>query len=328
MAPSINGKLEDWSSVEADGPWPALLLGNGSSIAVWRDFGYDRLFDEAALTSADKQLFRALGPTTNFELVLAALRVSRLVCQQLAHADDEVQQRYDSIRDALIAAVNDLHVPWSTAQPDFTTIGEALLEHDAVYSTNYDLLAYWGLMSLERPRDWGDAFWNDGLVFDDVNVVPKWTMTMIHYLHGALHIYRTRSGTTVKRRAPVGRTLLDLLGTQFRGSDLPLFVSEGSSDDKMRVIRSSDYLSFAYGALEDEDRPLVVFGNSLSDQDAHLVRAINRWPKRRMAIALRPNRTLRVIADKTRLQQVLSGPLRFFDSETHPLGDPALQLAP
>lgn len=328
MARKVDAKLEDWPDVESDGPWPALLLGNGSSIAVWRDFGYDRLFDEAPLTLADKQLFRALGRTTNFELVLDALRVSRLVCKQLAHADQEVLQRYDSVRDALIAAVNDVHVPWSTALPDLKAIGEALVEHDAVYSTNYDLLAYWALMALERPRDWGDAFWNDGLLFDDVNVEPRWSMTMIHYLHGGLHIYRTKSGATVKRQAPVGRTLLDLLGTKYRGSDVPLFVSEGSSDDKMRVIRSSDYLSFAYGELEDEDRQIVVFGNSLSDQDAHLVRAINRWPKRSLAIAIRSNRPLRIIETKTRLQQALRGPLRFFDSETHPLGDPALQLAP
>ena len=242
MARTVHAKLEDWPDVEADGPWPALLLGNGSSVAVWRDFGYDRLYDQAALTAADKRLFRAIGRTTNFELVLDALRVSRVVCDQLGHADFEVQQRYDSIRDALIAAVNHVHVPWTVALPDLDDVGEALIKHEAIYSTNYDLLAYWGLMSLDRPRDWGDAFWNDGLLFDDMNVEPKWAMTMIHYVHGALHIYRTRSGDTVKRQAPGGRTLLDLLGTKYRGIGCPPVRQrrvERRQDDRYPVIRLS-----------------------------------------------------------------------------------------
>ncbi len=325
-AAAVDADLEDWGQVEQDGPWQALLLGNGASIAVWEQFSYGKLYEEADLTVEDEELFDALGQTTNFELVLDALRVSRLVCDQLGHDADEVQSRYDSIKGALIAIVNDTHIPWATAQWVFDDLGTALLKHEAIYSTNYDLLAYWSLMHLGGA--WGDTFWNPGLVFDDMNVEPDWAMTLIHYLHGGLHLYRTPDGGTVKRVAPPGQTLLDLLGQPFNGIDLPLFVSEGTSDDKMKVIRSSDYLSFAYGALEDEDRPLVVFGNSLSDQDAHLVRAINRHADRPVAVAVRPDADLAVIAMKTGIQQRLVGPVRFFNSETHPLGDPDLQLAP
>ena len=327
--PSVSNRLEDWDSISEE-DWPALLLGNGGSIAVWNDFSYAALFDKAPLTDEDNDLFEALGDTSNFEVVLDALRVSHIVCSQLGHAADEVTDRYESIKEALIATVNEVHIPWAE-MPDrvLDSVGRTLLSHTAIYTTNYDLITYWALMHASGPRDFGDYFWNDNLDFDLTNVVPKWDMTLVHYLHGGLHIYRTPDGRTIKRVARLGETLLDLLGTTFNGVDLPLFVSEGTSGDKMRVIRSSDYLSFVYEAFANEDRPLVVFGNSLGDEDAHLVRAISRHPDRPLAVSVRPASSLKVIATKTRvLDQFPRTPITFFDSTTHPLGDIQLQITP
>lgn len=40
-------RLEDWEALRADTAFSGLLLGNGASRAVWDDFGYDSLFENA-----------------------------------------------------------------------------------------------------------------------------------------------------------------------------------------------------------------------------------------------------------------------------------------
>ena len=43
----VDATLEDWSVLRATADFNGLLLGNGASRAVWDDFGYDSLFDNA-----------------------------------------------------------------------------------------------------------------------------------------------------------------------------------------------------------------------------------------------------------------------------------------
>lgn len=112
MSPAIDADLENWSNIDADGPWRCLLVGNGASMAVWPRFQYPTLLDQAGLSDEDLLLFDALNGTRNFEVVLNGLRVSRLVCDQLQHDSDEVEERYRTIKEALIRAVNNVHVPW------------------------------------------------------------------------------------------------------------------------------------------------------------------------------------------------------------------------
>lgn len=331
MPDVVDAGLEPWEAVAADGSWPALLIGNGASIAVWPKFEYDSLFLEAHLDATDVELFDALGDTRNFELVLDALRVTRMVCRQMGHDDEAVEQRYERIRERLITAVNDTHVPWA-ALPEETLValGTHLLTYDRVYSTNYDLLVYWSLNHVAGKWEVGDYFWNTpDLAFDVHNTEPRWEFnTMVHYLHGGLHLSRTPDGRALKRLATTG-SLLDLLGAEQHGADIPLFVSEGTSADKMRVIRSSDYLSFVHRAFSSDDAPMVVFGNGLGAQDAHLAAAIGAHSDRRVAVALRPDEPLKVVAKKTALLMALPAvEIRFFDATTHPLGDPALQSQP
>lgn len=55
--------------------------------------------------------------------------------------------------------------------------------------------------------------------------------------------------------------------------DVPLFVSESSSDDKRKSIRQSDYLSFCHEQLMAHKDALCIFGHSLGEQDQHLIDA-------------------------------------------------------
>ena len=62
-----------WEAIQ-DGPWQSLLLGNGASIALHHEFGYDTLHGVAearGLLPTIAPLFGKLG-TTDFEYVLLA----------------------------------------------------------------------------------------------------------------------------------------------------------------------------------------------------------------------------------------------------------------
>ena len=100
--------LDDWDAVSTKRKWPALLIGNGVSRAVSESFAYDSLYNVAPLTQDDMDLFDALG-TRNFEEVLNHLRTAKLICEQVGHDPEDVQDRYSSIRAALISAVQDVY---------------------------------------------------------------------------------------------------------------------------------------------------------------------------------------------------------------------------
>jgi hypothetical protein len=321
---SVDDHLDDYTTATASWSRPDLLIGNGASQAVWPEFAYKSLYETAALSTDDRALFDALA-TTNFELVLNHLRITRLVCAQMGLPVDAVEQRYAAIRTALMDAVKKVHLPWGN-EPEWLlpAIAEGLAVYGHVFSTNYDLLVYWAIMRdmRDRGRRFADYFWNGALAFNSTDVSQYEQRTRVLYLHGALHLYRLPSGQVVKRRQQ-DTNLLDAIGTEYHGADLPFFVSEGSSRDKLSVIRSSDYLSYGLEQLATREQDIVVFGHGLdAEHDQHLLDALKK--RRRIAISIRP--TEEVMARKVELQRGLrDAELVFFDATTHPLGAPTLQ---
>jgi hypothetical protein len=124
---------------------------------------------------------------------------------------------------------------------------------------------------------------------------------------------------------------LDGLSTEFSSNRVPLLVSEGTSDDKLRTILTSDYLSFALGQFAKHEGPLVVFGSSLSPSDDHLVAAINRWstPVRTAVVAVSVRPTADILATKAYYRDRMPyADLFFFDATTHPFGSEGLRVTP
>jgi hypothetical protein len=123
--------------------------------------------------------------------------------------------------------------------------------------------------------------------------------------------------------------LLDLFGDP-PGNDsdaTPLVISEGSADGKLASIRSSNYLSFVNESFRSLQGPAVVFGHSLSDGDSHILSAMKEWVQRPIAISIRPHHSPAEIRSRKAavIQKLPQADLHFFDSETHPLGDPELR---
>jgi hypothetical protein len=176
-----------------------------------------------------------------------------------------------------------------------------------------------------------DYFWGDNLTFDATNTAVWRKATRVLYLHGALHIYRLPSGETVKRTT--GETgeanLLNAVGTPYMETDMPLFVTEGAAKSKLEAIRRSEYLNFAYKQFSEHHGPLVVFGHSLGETDAHLLKVMGAWEDPVIAVSMRPDRPQRIIAKKAALYDLLpKATIIAFQAETHPLGDHGLLINP
>lgn len=328
MPTTIDADLQDWAELE-EREWPTLLLGNGLSINLWAGFGYESLFNSATLTATASAIFAELG-TTNFEQCLECLHHANIALRALSDSTANVDRTYEEVRDALFRTVGEVHVPWEHF-PDAThqVLALTMDAHDAVFTTSYDLSLYWSHMRCIDLVDIKDFFWNQ-LIFDPANTtVHGRGTTKIHYLHGGIHLWQDdQTGENGKWSASSAR----LLGIQNSygptATKRPLFVSEGTSQAKVRTIQQSSYLSFCLDELRADDKPTVVFGQSLSDQDAHIVDALVNGPTRRVAVSLYPTgNDEAVIAEKARIVQALGRHrVQFFDSTTHPIGDPGLRV--
>lgn len=165
-----------WAKLAPLYQWTGLLVGNGASLAVWPDFGYRSLFQRACsakvgphLTAADQRLFAAFEHTTNFETVLAALSISETVCQAL-ELDQEyhaIHARHLSIQLALQRAIHAVHVRYAVLPPvTLANLRQALLAYQRIFTTNYDLLTYWAIMSKPTGRIKDFFFSKESGVFD------------------------------------------------------------------------------------------------------------------------------------------------------------------
>jgi Domain of unknown function (DUF4917) len=327
---TVTDDLATWQELSNVTEFSGLLVGNGASRAVWDGFHYSSLFDVALekhrLTSDDVALFKALK-TQNFEYVLAALITAGHVTDALGTTVPALDDRYSSIQKALVEAVQSIHVPWGRIPKACKeTIQSELLNYRFVYSTNYDLIIYWAMMH-ENRKGLKDFFW--GKYFDLANTELWGKSTGVLYLHGGLHLYRTVSGRTIKRQSAENENLLDLFAVPFTedGGASPLFISEGSSDDKLASIARSDYLTFAYTTLAHHEGPLCIFGHSLDDMDRHIVRAIKQSGISEIAISIRPGTPDAVKSAKgTAISKLPSANLKFYKASTHPLGSATLRI--
>lgn len=326
MTDGLDNNLRDWSELATEEDWSGLLVGNGFSQNIWQRFGYDSLFkkasqeDGAHLVAADVSLFDRLE-TRNFEVVMSALATSKAVALALEEPYVHFEERENSIRAALIRAVHGVHVPWLYV-PDaaLDRVADEMAKCTAVYCTNYDLLIYWSMM--RDPENFRDYFWSEQFDISDTEIWGK--KSKIHFLHGGLHLYRRPNGQTLKRRAEVGQNLLDLFGTPHHDA-MPLFISEGTAQEKLASIYRSDYLSFVFSCLARDAGPLVVFGHSLGDSDQHIVDAVGAHKSRSIAVAVRAVGNVR--QKKAAIVQALPNAIiHFFDAATHPLGADDLRI--
>lgn len=335
MSSAVDGSLSSWNEVASRHEWLALLVGNGLSMHVWARFAYGSLYDEArgsfgnGLAAQDQALFAALG-TENFERVLGDLNTAIVVLEALQRDPTFLYERYRSIQSALGHAVRAVHVPRSDV-PNATLqqIKQVLEQQEWVFSTSYDLVLYWAMGFGDEYGRLVDCFWSGQprCHFDAANAEVGADRVPVYFLHGAMHLIVGSSGATRKLTRTKMRTVLQQFGAPIHDDPhaRPLLVTEGSARDKLRAIEGNEYLAHALERLRRCQLPLVVFGSSLSEQDRHLIDALNEHPNRPVAVSMLPAAKAELrsqqadVFGRLRAQELI-----FFDATTHPLGLPGI----
>ncbi|VVO30356.1 DUF4917 family protein [Pseudomonas fluorescens] len=329
----FDAELEDWNAVRATTSFTGLLVGNGASRVVWDDFGYDSLFENARtveekpLSQSELSVFEAMG-TRIFEQVLSALKTTSRINKALAVSSAAPRNRYYAIKEALINTVHGVHIPWRLMQASsLAKINQELSRYPTVFTTNYDLLNYWAIM--QGPQAITDLFNGADSNFDLSNTQTDQARML--YLHGGLHLVRNSDGSARKLTSTEGTLLgsFAINNTIKTLDDVPLFISEGTSQDKLKVIRSSDYLSYCYEQLLSHNGALCIFGHRLAEQDSHIVHALRQAQLKTIAVSIYPRSKAFIQHQKrhyTTLFEGLDVRLRFYDSKSHGLGNPQLSV--
>ena len=264
-----------------------LLLGNGASMAVHQGFGYSSLFEAARqnghLTAQVAAVFNAFG-TRDFELVLRRLWQAKIVNTILSIPAGKVEESYLQVRTALIATVRDVHISHEEALKHLTPIYTFMSNFKTVVSLNYDLLVYWAVMqSREELKNWlKDCFGNGGIFLDDWKRLRERYnadgSTLVFYPHGNLMLARDFNGIERKISTRGYQNLLgQILDEWESGATVPLFVCDGTSEQKLNSICSSSYLQRTYlEVIPSMNRSLVIFGWAIGDQETHILKKIKQ----------------------------------------------------
>ena len=326
-----NINLENWADLDGINTYN-LLIGNGFSINVWNSFSYNSLMQEVRrsesnfLKREEINLFDIFD-TVNFEEILRNLNIAEKVAKNFdLPYTEKIQASYVNVRSSLIRAVSRLHAP-PEAILEKQILNELKKYHN-IYTTNYDTLIYNSLLAhTSELQNFKDYFWGFNKTFNakDTNI-HSGRYSTIKYLHGALHLTENSTGEIQKANI---NSISQI--NQYPHDTIPLFVSEGTWQNKMRRIAKNQYLDFCYRDFKSSFNGLVVLGHSLSEiYDYHLIEAINESYMNPIAISIYPTDASTVEYEKARIRRFLRSTksIKFFNSKTHPLTDPNLKYTP
>jgi hypothetical protein len=272
-------ELKKWSEIDAKAK-NNLLLGNGFSIAFASDFAYSSLRSKAIeygyLSENDKELFTNFQ-TNDFELLLRRLRDAAKVNQLLGIDYHTPTRKYQSVQEALIKTIGHVHPdPNKVSSEQRNCLAVSMREFGQVFTTNYDLILYW-IMGSTNFVGFTDYFWSGSLTFDPFDT-DNWysNRTEVFYLHGALFLFNKDGMTYKLNRQNQNNNLISRISEEIQGNRaLPVFISEGSSEDKENALRRNSYLTFAFNQYRHISKGLTVYGSSLNPlSDGHILKAI------------------------------------------------------
>lgn len=289
-------KIKDWNNIqdEYDG---AILLGNGASIAVDSRFTYGSLKQYAAdngFFTNDVQNIFDFFETDDFELILRIVWQATNVNESLGIQDNKTEQAYAHIRDGLISVVRDIHSGYGDISNQFPTIYEFLKRFKTVIPLNYDLIVYWVMMygrDIDDKHAFKDCYVSS--VFDDdwqrfrKPIGRERLCSLVFYPHGSLVLARDKIENERKITSNGLNLLEGILSKWENGSYVPLFVSEGTTEQKIKSIQSSYYLNTVYReVLSSLPSNLVLYGWGLGEHDMHIIKRIAKSNIEKVAVSV------------------------------------------
>jgi hypothetical protein len=255
-----------------------LLLGNGFSVAqAGNQFAYETLLEKSGLADTDpvRNIFKIFD-TFDFEKVMRSLEDAAQIEQAYGEKDRSKKFLGDAIRirDALIQAVHAVHpgVQFDIPEIQRNACAVFLRNFDSVFTLSYDLLLYWVIVHAVADR-FSDGF-SHGDQIDGFREYSPRAPCNTHYLHGALHLFLGPRRETWKRVVTNDTIINDITDTIKKTKQLPLFVAEGSTSQKLARINSVPYLFDCYRTFQCLGGSIFVFGHSARDEDRHIYDAI------------------------------------------------------
>ena len=270
----------------------ALILGNGASISLSKQFNYKNLYEEAKkkkyIDKKSQHLFKSFE-TTNFEEILYKLQICKTVNKAILvdPAENIISRYYADIKEALIQIVGTVHPePYDifnsfpiddAGEHNQKDMAEFLCQFKYVINLNYDLLVYYILLS--RNSEFADGFGHkhsdDPLRFCENFISGK---TQLFYPHGNLTLAIDDMGEEFKiKRREEATSLLSTIMGEWKSDKLhyPLFVCEGESNKKKEAILKNSYLSYVYRSiLPSLPQNIICYGWSVGENDQHILQQI------------------------------------------------------
>jgi hypothetical protein len=283
-----------------------LLIGNGFSIAYdYSIFSYKALstFIEHTENEMLKRLFNAVN-TKNFEEIMQQLDIFAKLVDAFEIGPsfaDKINNTAEILKNSLIEAVKSLHPEHAFTIPEAKNIAcykfldYYLSNNGFVFSSNYDLLLYWVLMrnnsqnaidgfGREIENETDEFIQEDELEYSELRWGKHKSEQSVFYLHGTLPLFDT--GAEIIKEEYNDNFLLKQIEKRMLNKEYPIFVTAGNAQEKLRHIMHNKYLTFCYDKLCSITGSLVTIGFSFSDNDTHIIDAINKAAKFRNDDAL------------------------------------------
>lgn len=279
-----------------------LLLGNGFSINYSHEiFTYKALAEYISKNGSElvKNLFLSFK-TENFELIMEQLDQMIAVLQTIPGLEESSKNlafAKEGLKTALIDAIRKSHPDhvFKVTDDEIKHCSNFLKTYiqtsGKIFTTNYDLLLYWvinrGLNEDKRPSD---GFYRSITNPEEVKrgMTPEYSDLIwsskneqdVFNLHGGLHIFDEKGKIIKESYDPTtGEWILEKINERVQNGHYPIFVTDGNGDKKLHHIRRNRYLSHAYESLSEIRGSLITFGFSFSDNDHHIIAAINAAAK-------------------------------------------------
>lgn len=288
-------EIYEWEEIKDQFLESTLIIGNGSSVALDDAFSYKSLKEYAENNKCFDQnvleLFKEFD-TDDFELILRLVWHATVINEKLGVRDKKTKKAYENIRDALISTVRDIHSNYDVIDRSLLDLYNFTQKFRTIISLNYDLIMYWILMYGNSKRD-GHKF-KDCFIrgrfnrnwYEFRNKLYEKENTLVFYPHGNLCLARDIEDEEFKIEANGHRLLDRILSNWDSNKMIPLFISEGTKDKKLKAIETSAYLNTVYYEVipeifksykrskEKNFYNLVIYGWSLGEHDEHILRQI------------------------------------------------------
>lgn len=277
-----------------------LLLGNGFSMAYNpQRFSFTSLLDNAVeigLITKTSPIYKVFTQfdTKDFEEVVKLLETSTKVLKTygvLSKADEKkILDDSKYLKKYLVDVITNNHPDKITeiSDDEFISSASFIKNFEKVYTLNYDLLLYWSCIKLQSfieeeqikdsILDISDGFYDpheqttDYVVFGNDGASQN-----IYFLHGGLHIFDKKSEIIKNTFSRTDKSLKEQTLKNLNKDIYPIFVSEGTSEQKKAKIIHNAYLNHCYKSLSSigtKNSSLVIFGTLLKRNDTHIRKAI------------------------------------------------------